>query len=108
MIGQFVGATFAAGEVPVASASAATNFYQFINATRKFTDAQISWSFGERGPYTSFAQARNAPPKIGGGGRMYFKIEVPAVGGGKPQIYKDFIEFTHNRKIGRASCRERV
>jgi hypothetical protein len=97
MIGQFVGATFAAGEVPVTSASVATNFYQFINATRKFTDTQISWSFGERGPYTSFAQARNAPPKIGGGGRMYFKIEVPAVDGGKPQIYKDFIEFTHNR-----------
>lgn len=80
-----------------ASAAASTNFYQFVNATGKFTDDQISWSFGEAGPYTTFAQARNAPPKIGGGGRMYFKIEVPATAGGKPQVYKDFIEFTHNR-----------
>src|SRR6266404_1602958 len=67
------------------------NFYQFVNATRKFTDEQISWSFSERGPYATFAQAKNAPPKMGGGGRMYFKIEVPAAGG-KPQVYKDFIE----------------
>ena len=85
----------AKAEAPAASA-ASTNFYQFVNATGKFTDEQISWAFGERGPYTTFAQAKSAPTKIGGGGRMYFKIEVPATDGGKPQLYKDFIEFTHN------------
>jgi hypothetical protein len=74
-----------------------TAFYQFVNATHKFTDEQISWSFGERGPYTTFAQAKNAPAKMGGGGRMYFKIEVPATGAGKPEVYKDFIEFTQNK-----------
>src|SRR5712671_6396750 len=89
--------TFAAEEKPATlDAAGATNFYEFVNATRKFSDAQISWSFGERGPYTTFAQAKNAPPKMGGGGRMYFKIEAP-VADGKPQTYKDFIEFTHNR-----------
>ena len=72
------------------------NFYQFVNATQKFSDEQISWSFGERGPYTTFAQAKGAAAKIGGGGRMYFKIEAPGTDGGKPVVYKDFIEFTHN------------
>src|SRR5262245_57004879 len=95
-IGCAAATVFAAAERLDAPVSAsATNFYQFVNATRKFTDEQISWSFSERGPYTTFAQAKNAPPKIGGGGRMYFKIEAPEAGGGK--IYKDFIEFTHNR-----------
>jgi len=76
----------------------ATNgdFYQFVNATGKFTDEQISWAFGERGTYTTFAKAKSAAAKMGGGGRMYFKIETPAADGAKPQIYKDFIEFTHN------------
>jgi len=72
------------------------NFYEFVNSTKKFTDEQISWSFGERGPYTTFAQSRKAPPRMGGGGRMYFKIEAPEGGGGKSRVYKDFIEFTHN------------
>jgi hypothetical protein len=72
------------------------DFYQFVNTTGKFTDEQISWSFGERGTYTTFAKAKSAAAKMGGGGRMYFKIETPAADGGKPQVYKDFIEFTHN------------
>ena len=83
--------------MPSTSADSSGNFYQFVNATNKFTDDQISWSFGERGPYTSFSQAKSAAAKLGGGGRMYFKIEVPAAGGGKPEVYKDFIEFTQNK-----------
>ena len=96
-LGSILPATFAQDTKSIPPASDTnTSFYQFVNATKKFSDAQISWSFGERGPYTTFAQAKNAPPKIGGGGRMYFKIEVPDDGGGKPKVYKDFIEFTHN------------
>lgn len=79
----------------ISGANTNSTFYQFVNATKKFSDEQISWSFGERGPYTTFAQAKNAPPRMGGGGRMYFKIETTD-DGGKPHVYKDFIEFTQN------------
>ena len=80
-----------------ASAASSDDFYQFVNMTNKFTDAQISWAFGDKGTFTSFANAKSAPAKMGGGGRIYFKIEAPS-SGGKPEVYKDFIEYTHNGK----------
>jgi len=96
IVGLVAQAMFAQEQKQPSVSATNVNFYKFVNATRKFTDEQISWSFSERGPYTTFAQAKNAPPKMGGGGRMYFKIEAPGEVGGKAQVYKDFIEFTHN------------
>ncbi len=71
------------------------NFYQFVNATGKFTDEQISWQFGDKGESVSLAKDKSAPAKMGGGGRIYFKIEEPNANA-KPKVYRDFIEYTHN------------
>ena len=93
--------TLGAGAAPKpapAPAGNADDFYFFVNATNKFTDEQVSWSFGEKGPYKTFAETKSAPAKLGGGGRMYFKVTDPAGGAGKPKEYKDFIEFTHGGK----------
>jgi hypothetical protein len=69
-------------------------FYQFVNATGgKFTDAQISWTLDGK-TYKTLAEAKEAPAKIGPGGRLYVKMEIPGIAGAKAESYSDFIEFT--------------
>lgn len=71
-------------------ATPAPAFYHFVNNTGgKFTDAQISWTLDGK-TYHTLAESKEAPAKMGGGGRMYIKIDANG------ESYKDFIEFTHN------------
>lgn len=69
-------------------------FYYFVNATGKFTDEQISWSFSNK-DFKTLKEAPTAPAKIGGGGRINFKFDAPAEGEIKAHVYREFIEFTH-------------
>ena len=65
-------------------------FYQFVNNTKgKFSDDQISWSFGSK-DFKTLAEAKGAPARMGGGGRINFQLK-----GGPDGQYRDFIEFTH-------------
>jgi len=72
-------------------APAADGFYKFINATGgRFTDEEISWTLDGKTWHT-LKEAPTAPAKLGGGGRVNFKMTDSKTG----ETWKDFIEFTH-------------
>ncbi|HLX61500.1 MAG TPA: beta-1,3-glucanase family protein [Planctomycetota bacterium] len=72
------------------TAESGAGFYQFVNNTGgKFSDAQISWTLDGGKTFKTLADAKEAPAKMGGGGRLYIKLEANG------ETYKDFIEFTH-------------
>ena len=61
--------------------------YQFVNATGgAFTDAQAAWSFDGGKTWTSFAEAKTAPARKGGG-RLYFKLQ------NDKGNWQDFVEY---------------
>jgi hypothetical protein len=73
-----------------ANAQPAGDFYFFVNNTKgKFPDDQISWTIDGKN-YKTLAEAKSAPARMGGGGRLYVKLK-----GGPDGQYADFIEFTH-------------
>ena len=77
---------------PAAAPAADTGFYKFVNATGgKFTDDEISWTQDGKTWHT-LKESPTAPVKMGGGGRIYVKMENAKTG----ESYKDFIEFAHN------------
>lgn len=78
------------------SSAEAPALYHFVNQTNgKFTDEQISWTFDGK-VYTTLAQAKEAPARVGPGGRLYFKMQSLEKNGEPAETYTDFIEFTQN------------
>jgi hypothetical protein len=77
-----------------APAAGGPPFYEFVNNTKgKFSDDKIFYTFDGK-TYTSMAESKTAPARMGGGGRIYFCLGGPSKQTGNGQ-YADFIEYTH-------------
>jgi hypothetical protein len=78
-----------AGRGAAAQPESGAPFYQFVNATKTFTDDQVGWAWSERGPFTPLSQAKTAPNGPGGkgNGRLYIQVTD-----GKTK-WADFVEW---------------